>query len=694
MKTIKKIYYKHEILCKSLILNILFFAGMELFFETILPVDNAIIQSTIYGAAGNDYSYHTDYMTFPYAYIVVFFLRLFPNVPWYTILDCIWLFIAFTCVTYLVYEKYNNHFGTLVNMIMLTFFSYEGYICMQFTKTAAFLMGAGIFSLICAKKRKRFIFVGLLLVTIGCFMRSSMMLMCIGSWGIVLFIKLLKCLRDRDVHKVRQIMVSFVILLGVYGVYVGASKISSAVRLCSEEWVEYTEWTYNRARLLDYVTPDYEEFASEYQEIGVSENDLAVWDAWNLDYSVMNTDVLKKILALQHEDERGLMQKVFSLENILGFFKEFPISFLTIDTFYALILIVCLFVFGSQMSRNNCLGLALLFGIYMLLNYYLFINGRYLQHQVDVGICFVMYLLIVCWMDKDAKIDKTVMMQMAVAAICLLCVPYQTESDDKQMTSDEQIERNYDFYSLTNLDKEHYYTVARSKKMGYTNFLAFDAWDCIPIGFYKNVYLNVVPTPEVREVLEEYGIENPYLDTIDNDQMYLVFDVNSKVEENLETYIEEHTDKDVELVLVKEYFGKEIYRVESKPLTELYSFKNAVENEDMLVGYCDTTLSEKKDKKTNEQGRYLELNGNVHVEGENGFAQNTYLKVCDTDSDMYELFHVKQSEDQSYSKVDENYYSKLSAKIQLPDFYDKKDEIYLIIEYKGEVYQKKLVALE
>lgn len=690
METIRNLYHKYEILCKSLILNILFFVGMELCFETILAVDNAIISSTIYGASGNDYNFRTDYMSFPYSYIVVLFLRLFPGLPWYAILDCVWLFMAFTTVTYLIYEKYNNRFGTILNVIMLTFFSYEGYICMQFTKTATFLIGAGIFALIYAKKRKQFILIGLLLVILGCFMRSNMMLMCIGAWGIVLCVQLIKGFWEKDKNTIQDILVSFAILLGMCGIYLGVTKVSSATRLASEEWMEYAEWTSNRAQLLDYERPSYEEYVDEYTQIGVSENDLAVWSAWNLDYSVMNIEVIEKILEIQPKTETGIIEKVFSIENMTKFLKEFPISFLTIDTFYALVLIVCLFVLGSKMARNNGMGILMLLGIYMLLNYYLFINGRYLQHQVDVGICFVIYLLLIYWMDREVEVDKKVMIQMMIVAICLLCVPYQTESDDKQMVSNERKSNNYAFYTLTNDDKEHYYTIARSKKSGYPNFVAFGVWDNIPIGFYKNIYTNELPTPELRSVQAEYGIENPYLDTVDNNQMYLVFDVKSEVEEIFETYIEEHTGKDVELVLVKEYLEKEIYRVESKSLKELYSFENAVENPDVMIGSCDVNVYKKKDKETKEKKYYLDLSGNMHLEGINGFAQNTYLKICDSETDMYELYHVKQSEEDGYSKTDENYYSKLSAKIQMPDFYDENDEIYLVIEYKGEIYQEKL----
>ena len=62
--------------------------------------------------------------------------------------------------------------------------------------------------------------------------------------------------------------------------------------------------------------------------------------------------------------EESLMEKVFSVRNIMDFFKEFPIMFLTIDTFYALLLVVCLFVLGSKMTHNNSFGIVLLFAIF------------------------------------------------------------------------------------------------------------------------------------------------------------------------------------------------------------------------------------------------------------------------------------------------------------------------------------------
>ena len=207
----------------------------------------------------------------------------------------------------------------------------------------------------------------------------------------------------------------------------------------------------------------------------------------------------------------------------------------------------------------------------------------------------------------------------------------------------------------------------------------FEAWDCVPIGFFENVYGTVDPSPEIMEKVHSYGIENPFLDVVDNETMYVVFGANNKMQESYETYVEEHTQQDVDLVVVKEYHNKKICRVNSCSLKEIYDFSN-VSDSGRIIGTYNIKC----------KNEALIFNGNMHIAEKNGFAQNTYIEIRDAETSEYELYYVKQTEAGDFKKTDDNYYSNLNAEIDLPIFYDESDEIYIIIEYKGEVCRQRL----
>ena len=101
-------------------------------------------------------------------------------------------------------------------------------------------------------------------------------------------------------------------------------------------------------------------------------------------------------------------------------------------------------------------------------------------------------------------------------------------------------------------------------------------------------------------------------------------------------------------------------------------------------------MLEKEDSE--ESNCYLTLSGNMHINKESGFAQNTYLLIEDKESDEKTVCSIKQSEDSKGEYVSEGYFSNLNAEVELPEYYDEDDSLYLIIESKGIFYRTKLLV--
>ncbi len=689
----KKTFSNLGILLKAIGINILFFIVMGLLFKPVWTVDNAVISNTIYGAYGETYDYHANYTSFLYAKIVVFFLNCFPGLPWYTILENLWIFFAFSLMTYLIFEKFNNLFGTMVNIVLLVFFSYEGYACPQFTKTAAILSAIGIFSVLCSKKRFLRIFLGVLLFSLGALIRVSAAEMALGAWGCILILHVMIAFLKKN----RNLIYENLIILGLFGsICLSILLINNFIKNESnesDEWRQYKNWTFYRALIQDYQVPDYAEFINEYEEMGVSENDLLIWRSWNNDPNIMKVDIMQEIVQLSYDSTNELVLNIFNFSNIFDFFKIFPKSFLYIDSFYAylLILLFCMFATQKKNFINVLGGGVSSILIYMLLNYYLFIKGRYLVHRVDIGLAFVVCLTVIYWMNEEMDFYiKNKEVKFAGAITCLLLVvPYKNYSDDIHPVTEEQQTKNKYFFSETSNDTEHYYTIVSDRNNTYAKFSVFNAWDCVPIGFFRNIYGCTQPTPKIKDLWKAYNITNPYLDALNNDLIYLVFDKDSTMQEAMKKYIEEHTGEKVELILVKDYLDKKVYRAFSKPLEELYNFENTIDESNKLKGNVKAVLENEDSEESN---CYLTLSGNMHINKESGFAQNTYLLIEDKESDEKTVCSIKQSEDSKGEYVSEGYFSNLNAEVELPEYYDEDDSLYLIIESKGTFYRTKLLV--
>ena len=308
----KKTFSNLGILLKAIGINILFFIVMGLLFKPVWTVDNAVISNTIYGAYGETYDYHANYTSFLYAKIVVFFLNCFPGLPWYTILENLWIFFAFSLMTYLIFEKFNNLFGTMVNIVLLVFFSYEGYACPQFTKTAAILSAIGIFSVLCSKKRFLRIFLGVLLFSLGALIRVSAAEMALGAWGCILILHVMIAFLKKN----RNLIYENLIILGLFGsICLSILLINNFIKNESnesDEWRQYKNWTFYRALIQDYQVPDYAEFINEYEEMGVSENDLLIWRSWNNDPNIMKVDIMQEIVQLSYDSTNELVLNIFN----------------------------------------------------------------------------------------------------------------------------------------------------------------------------------------------------------------------------------------------------------------------------------------------------------------------------------------------------------------------------------------------
>lgn len=670
---------------KSIILNICYMIAMVLFFTPFLSIDDYVMSEYAYGIFSDTYDYCVRYENFIYGRIVTFFMRLVPVLPWYTILFYIWVFIALTLFTYMILKYFDSCFGMFLANVMLLFFSYEGYVTIQFSKVAGIVGAVGFFALILTKSSWKLRTCGGVLFFLSCLIRDGVSQMVVAAWIFAICIIVFGYIINHDIFKFsKKSIICIVIGILIYIIVPYLPQYSSQGE--KDLWTQYWKFNTNRASIQDYGYAEYGANAEAYDEAGITENDLFIWYSWNADSDALTRNKGKVIDQLKKTKGNG--SKYFNLNTIEKFFKEFPEAFLTIDVFFALLLIVLIVFLGFVIEKKTLGGaLAVIVIDIMALNYYLFVNGRYLQHRVDISIVLVevtifMYVII----ENNAalkKIDIRREILWGIAFIMFISSPYQYYDDDKINYNDNTVALNKIFYQEIEKDSTSCYYFGARRDGGSTAMRIFyTAFEVPEVGMSQNCFFS--NTVYDKERMKLYGIDKIFEDITDSDYIYLVLDQEDGNQEEWEKYISKYSGRDVKLILAKQYCKKNIYYCVSKPLNKLVKSKyiknNSKINKDIEVSISNENM--------------LTVRGNAYLEGESGFLQNMYIQIKDSQTNKYDVYPVTQTCDISKEYGKEGYFSKINTTVQLPDFFDETDKISIIIEQDGEFYSTELGDFE
>ena len=166
-------YLSEHLFVSVIILNIVYLSMHLLIYDPIWRADDYYIAANIYGVYLGEYD-STPIYTMPlYGHLVTFFLNICGSLPWYTILSYTWIFMSLCLFSYVILSHMKNKVTWLIVNIILLFFGFEGYMCMQWTKTSAIAMGAGMLSFVFPCKSKWVKVTGILLFLIGAFFRTG-----------------------------------------------------------------------------------------------------------------------------------------------------------------------------------------------------------------------------------------------------------------------------------------------------------------------------------------------------------------------------------------------------------------------------------------------------------------------------------------------------------------------------------------
>ena len=546
---------KYRKISVALISNLLILGAMVAFMRPSFETNDDIVFAELGSGLRGVKDAHLVFQNYGLGMIYRLLYGVTGRLPWYTIVQYMILFAAFTVVTYVLISRLGEISGLCLFVILACGFGYEGYIHLQFTKTAGIAAAAAVFLLLYLLEQEKYswwgIAGGILLAVIAYMYREDQFWASCGlmAGAGLLFLFDLRKYRNKKLRRLGICVLTFgVLLLSVFGVdRWDSSKYRSA------EWEEYQEFNQLRSELLDYGFPDYDSNQEIYEELGISREEYELYKSWNFnDTEKFDTEVMKKLVDLKQK-------RPLTIRTVTAFLRRFPSDLLRMPMFYFFAVFAVLWLLCGKKDVCSVISVLAECLLLVVVYFYLYYQGRYMVNRVDVGLWFSA-CLVMLWIFSSGEVRH--MNTKVSVLLCMICVvlgQFMMYKDWRLATSSIPEARVSQRAVLETIgtDKEHTY-LAKSGML--SEIVCYGPFDRMPENLLDNVYWFggwECRTPGYTRAMEVHGIINPYRDVVNNENIYLVDD---NIDLTLK-YIRQYYAENAQAVFVKTIGNVDVYQI-------------------------------------------------------------------------------------------------------------------------------------
>ena len=546
---------KYRKISVALISNFLILGAMAAFMRPSFETNDDIVFAELGSGLRGVKDAHLVFQNYGLGMIYRFLYGVTGRLPWYTIVQYMILFAAFTVVTYVLISRLGEISGLCLFVILACGFGYEGYIHLQFTKTAGIAAAAAVFLLLHLLEQEKYswwgIAGGILLAVIAYMYREDQFWASCGlmAGAGLLFLFDLRKYRNKKLRRLGICVLTFgVLLLSVFGVdRWDSSKYRSA------EWKEYQEFNQLRSELLDYGFPDYDSNQEIYEELGIGREAYELYKSWNFnDTEKFDTEVMKKLVDLKQK-------RPLTIRTVTAFLRRFPSDLLRMPMFYFFAVFAVLWLLCGKKDVFSVISVLAECLLLVAVYFYLYYQGRYMVNRVDVGLWFSA-CLVMLWIFSSGEVRyMNTKVSVLLYMICVALGQFMMYKDWRLATSSIPEARVSQRAVLETIgtDKEHTY-LAKSGML--SEIVCYGPFDRMPENLLDNVYWFggwECRTPGYTRAMEAHGIINPYRDVVNNETIYLV-------DENIDLtlkYIRQYYAENAEAVFVKTIGNVDVYQI-------------------------------------------------------------------------------------------------------------------------------------
>ncbi|MDO5538470.1 MAG: hypothetical protein Q4F83_00135 [Eubacteriales bacterium] len=537
--------------------NIVILICLLLIFSPVFETNDDLELCNIVNGMKGVYDAHMVYSNYVLGLILSMFYRIKQSIPWYTLFQYGVLFVSFTAITHVLWEESKGTCFALFSSAGIFYFSYEGYVLLQYTKTAGIAAAAGILLIFHALRdeniEKLSVILGIVLAGTGFMYRSQQFM---AELFLMTGIGVCEVLRMRHLER-HEYLSKMLTYVKAFGALLFMVVVLYGVDYCayqSEEWQEYLEYNRVRTTLFDYGFPQYEEYAEQYQELDLDQNAYELMRSWNhMDPEKFGIPVMEKLIALKG---RPCIDTAF----FEGFAEDVLKKFPGVAACVCSIVMFLYWMFFGKHDISDVLGMLYELAVVTALYIYLYYQGRYLVNRVDVGIWLAVFVTAAWSFVPGANcMEKTGIPIGAAVAICLIC-----RTGGEYLRSDSEAAREQMVQERAALeriggDKEHLHITT----IGALSFSrCYGVFDTPPFGIGENIaYFGgwSAHMPIYLDTLKRFGISNPYKDVLGNEKVWLI---GNEYFGSTMAYIQTYYDADVQAEPVAQYGYFTAYQLE------------------------------------------------------------------------------------------------------------------------------------
>ena len=517
----------------SAAVNILIMAavliGTHMVYET--NDDYAIASRIVDGVA------EVNFVNYYLCRILISLQQMLPQMNAYVLAQAGGSLLAFICIYKLILDASDRRWIRITSAMVIALFSIDHYCTLQFTKTAALLIVAGLMLLadsITVRRNVLYYLAGIILLYTGVAFRIDGLIAAIGFTGLYLLKWLIEnrhTVREEGYFKPLKICIYIVLIACVAGCY-GFEHMSYEANTATDELKTYKQYSILRSAYVDFpVFDNYDDSAAAYEAAGFSKNDLDLIDHWYFDYDgAASAENLEKILSIDSADERPAYTAGQAAKQFIKITKK---SVLSLDFTGIHLIILCFLAVWMAISLHPrhwiyILAVGGLAACMYLALYYMQRPQYRALYIADIGAAmWLLYAFARAAGDKEEK-GRAHSRPLAIVGVCtclavilLLAPAYRGcmkayEKAEKKVMPAELAE-----YMAEN--DEIFFVCATQEKKSSAGYIkpwkapdTYTERNCIGTGSWGTM------SPYVLGKLAAYGLTNPIRDLIDNDKAYYV----------------------------------------------------------------------------------------------------------------------------------------------------------------------------
>ena len=512
----------------AVLINVLFLALLLTAFAPMWETNDDLLMSKF---VDGQLSRKTAYVPYIHIFLGMLLKGLYTvfgdGFNWYSACQYLALLLGFTAVTWSLLRRFRLLPALVMTAVILGAFGTDCYLSMNFSKAGGVEAVGGMCLLLtllerAEKPRVPALILGVLIALTGLLWRWE-------EFGICAVLTAAVCLRDligllkenrglagkaallrlwRYVRPFAALAVLAAVLFGVFQYAWNRPGIAA-----------YKHFDDTRSVLIDFEIPEYDQIPEVYDELGMDENFVYMMKKWSFyDTERFTQQAIDRLIEARDKLVRhktpGECLGVFLNECLAGFPQDRPFAG------FGFLLALWL-AFGRRRGREWAalvyMG-AVFLGFYLLFIY----NQRYLANRVDVGLFFSMAVALSFLMDEE-RLEGERWTLLAVLVLSLF-VTWRANRPYCLLDSHNTVEdRSFDKAAVETLlaDEEHRYFV----KVWAIEHNLYTPLETPPKGYADRLVMIggwSMHHPVIEKLLADWGIENPWRDLVNREDIYLI----------------------------------------------------------------------------------------------------------------------------------------------------------------------------